>query len=131
MKTKKVCMYTTSYKTLYLHPLMYLDVSRMGGYIVCLSLQITCKLKFIIIILTQKEKQNIFHNMLRGLVNSRAGIFPWRSSWIFTSFLWRYSLCPSRNSQPTQDCWWDNTKIKIMGWIPQFLLEWPFSTHNI
>ncbi len=62
-KNKKVCMYKTSYETLHLHPLMYLDVSRMGGYIVCLSLQITHKFKFIIIILTQKEKQNIFRNI--------------------------------------------------------------------
>ncbi len=85
-ENKKVCMYATSYKTLHLHPLMYLDVGRMGGYIVCMSLQITHKLKCIIIILTQKEKQNIFHNILRGLVSSRAWIFPWRSSWIFTNY---------------------------------------------
>ncbi len=74
-ENKKVCMYTTSYETLHLHPFMYLDVSRMGGYMVCLSLQITHILKFIIIYMTQKEKQNIFHNLLRGLVSSRARIF--------------------------------------------------------
>ncbi len=62
-ENKKVCMYSTSYETLHLHPLMYFDVSRMGGYIVCLSLKITHKLKFIITVLTQKEKQNIFHNI--------------------------------------------------------------------